>query len=241
MSDPVTRAAPAPAAEPFGSLARRTGFGVDAVETMQRAVVRGGGRMAQFDHPEFGGLGQWIRGGLLMVSDWNDATLKERIGHLCEALAEAIERAPVAAVAGQDRGSWYPAALGMPDASGSQDGMRYAWFGAARRLAIEDGGTVRVYDTGDHRIGGVAQQQGAGRTLTFASQHGLVDLARLAQVSAEDAERAAEPVASAEPVRVRGGRSGSVHRPREAGALHARGIVDASEFAAKKAELLKRI
>ena len=235
MSDPY-----APSLDPVESLARQTGFGLDAVETMQRAVVRGGGRMAQFDHREFGGPGQWMRGGLLMISDWNDAALKDRIGRLCEALADALERAPAASPAaaasfGDDRGAWYPAALGTPDASGSQDGLRYAWFGAARRLAIEDGGAVRVYDTGDHRIGGIAQQQGAGRTLAFASQHGPVDLARLSQVPGtgdiEPAEHADPAAADPDPFAAL----------EKLAALHARGIVDAAEFAAKKAELLKRI
>ena len=45
---------------------------------------------------------------------------------------------------------------------------------------MEQDGRVAVYDTGDHRIGGVSQQQsGAGGGLRFSSQHGDVDLAQL--------------------------------------------------------------
>jgi hypothetical protein len=47
-------------------------------------------------------------------------------------------------------------------------------FPQARRLAVQSGnGPVRVYDTRDHAIGGVQQQQG-GRpgSLSFTSQHG---------------------------------------------------------------------
>jgi hypothetical protein len=40
---------------------------------------------------------------------------------------------------------------------------------------------VRVYDTGDHRIGGVSQQQGATQTLSFSSQLGTVRLEDLKQ------------------------------------------------------------
>ena len=37
-------------------LARRYGFSNDAVTVMLQAVAAGGGTMAQFDHPEFGGM-----------------------------------------------------------------------------------------------------------------------------------------------------------------------------------------
>ena len=42
---------------------------------------------------------------------------------------------------------------------------------------------MTVYDTLDHQIGGVSQQQGAGASLTFTSQHGTVPVASLPVVS----------------------------------------------------------
>ena len=39
-------------------------------------------------------------------------------------------------------------------------------FSAARRLAIQQGGATRVYDTGDHMVGGVWQQQSGDESLT---------------------------------------------------------------------------
>jgi hypothetical protein len=41
-------------------------------------------------------------------------------------------------------------------------------------LAIKDGERVQIYDTGSHRIFGVAQAQSTDQTLTFSSQDGLV-------------------------------------------------------------------
>ena len=55
---------------------------------------------------------------------------------------------------------------------------------AARRLAINLGGKVTVYDTLDHQIGGVSQQQSGDASFTFVSQRGLVRLADLPVVSA---------------------------------------------------------
>ena len=46
----------------------------------------------------------------------------------------------------------------------------------ARRLAVELNGHVTVYDTLDHQIGGVSQQQGLGGSVTLSSQYGTVDV-----------------------------------------------------------------
>ncbi len=72
-----------------------------------------------------------------------------------------------------DKG-WWPDGLGAPSSSGSQNGMRYAFFDRARRLVIETGGVVKVYDSGEHRINGVSQQDGGSRSLAFSSDDGPV-------------------------------------------------------------------
>lgn len=241
-----------PASTEIQSLAQQTGFSVPAVEAMRRSIVDGGGRMAQFDHPEFGGAGQWMKGGLLMISDFSDAGLKTRIAGLCDVLSAETAHDPgptpahgaqfqrqfsddAAAVPDRSGSSWYPAALGTPDSSGAQDGTRYAWFGRARRLAVDDGESVTVYDTGDHRIGGVSQHQGMGRSVSFVSQHGAVEVDRLPVVdgidTAASVEETAAAVVSIDPF---------VALEKLAG-LHGRGIIDDHEFATKKAELLRRI
>lgn len=79
--------------------------------------------------------------------------------------------------------SWWPKGLSKPSSSGSQNGVRYAFFPDQQRLAVEQGGNVRQYDTADHRISGVSQAQGGGGGhLRFTSQKGDVDLASLKQV-----------------------------------------------------------
>ena len=78
--------------------------------------------------------------------------------------------------------TWWPAELGTPSTSGSQNGLRYAFFPEKRRLLIEQGGKLTTYDTGDHRIGGVSQQGGQGQSLAFTSQSGPVRLDELKQV-----------------------------------------------------------
>ncbi len=77
---------------------------------------------------------------------------------------------------------WWPENLGdSPNSSGGQNEARYAFFGDKKRLAVDLGdGKIKVYDTGDHSISGVQQQQGGGkRGVVFTSQHGAVALDKL--------------------------------------------------------------
>lgn len=79
--------------------------------------------------------------------------------------------------------SWWPKGLSSPSSSGSQNGVRYAFFPDQRRLAVEQDGNIKQYDTGEHRISGVSQAQSSqGGNLRFTSQSGDVDLALLKEV-----------------------------------------------------------
>ncbi len=83
---------------------------------------------------------------------------------------------------------WWPETLGEnPNSAGGQNETRYAFFGDTQRLALDRGdGNVQVFDTGDHRISGVQQQQhqdNGGRKVTFTSQHGEVAIEKLTRVS----------------------------------------------------------
>jgi hypothetical protein len=250
--DPTTRARVA-------EIAGWHGFSPAAAEVMLAAVARGRGAMAQFDHPEFGGAGQWMRRGMTMVGDMFNSALKARVEALCADLAALVADDPALAAAsvsapaaeGEPAApeSWWPAGLPAPDSTGAQNDTRYAWFAAARRLAIERHGVVTLYATLDHRIASFAQQQSGTGTLSFTSQHGLVDIEQLPVASvaggdagsrrADGAPVAAAPgAARAEPVEEAITAITAIERLAE---LRARGILSEAEFAAKKAELLGRI
>ena len=172
-------------------LAERHGFSRDAVTSMLDSVSRGRGTMAQFDHPEFGGSGQWMAGGMTMVSDMFNDALKARVAALCTDLSNMMANNPTPAEpvslfvppAASVTRSWWPADLGTPASTGSQNNVRYAYFAESRRLAIELHGVVTVYDTLDHRISSFSQQQSHAGSLSFHSQHGLVDVGALPVIS----------------------------------------------------------
>ena len=177
----------------IADIAAKNGFSEEAGLAMAEAISRGVGSMAQFNHRDLGGQGQWVRGGMLMIADMFNDNLKSRVRSLAETLADAAQRGaiqPQSAPGGADGGggntdrsaNWWPSSLGQAGSGGAQNGMRYAVFAQARRVAIERDGKVTVHDSGDHRIGGVSQQQGSQSSLRFSSQHGDIGLDALPEV-----------------------------------------------------------
>ncbi|HEY5855602.1 MAG TPA: SHOCT domain-containing protein [Aldersonia sp.] len=273
------------------AIATRHGLSRSAVDAMLLAVNLGGGTMAQFSVPELGGSGQWMRGGMTMVGDMFDNALKARVDALCNDLSNLLATttvfpaAPTPARAsqqqyqgtgggfgsaqggfGQGSNNWWPAELGVPSSSGGQNDSRYAFFPAVRRLAVLTGGQLRVFDTLDHNIGGVSQQQGSGpQSLQFSSQLGTFTVGSLPEVtpgghgqSDQPVQQPAQPVAVTQPVvpaapsapaptrasdKAGGGSSSNeiVASIEALAGLHQRGILSDEEFATKKAELLARL
>jgi hypothetical protein len=251
-------------------IARRTGFSSDAVLSMLVSIAAGGGRMAQFDHPEFGQSGQWMAGGPIMISDMFNNPLKARVAALCSELAILVRNNPWsvamdsarsqsqrASSVSEDRrdvgdeapakANWWPSGLGVPSSVGSQNSVRYAYFPAVRRIAIELDEKMTVYDTQDHQITGFSQQQPSASSPSFSSQLGAVDLSSLPVVTPEGPSMKSD------------GQSGSSsiqQRPAEVAAakhdeilttierladLNKKGVLSDAEFSAKKAELLNRL
>ncbi len=161
-------------------LSHRYNLSRDAVIHMLVAVNNGGGNMAQFNCPELGGGGQWMRGGMTMVGDMFNHGLKMTVDNLCAELANALannQMFPVIPAGAPGSNQWWPADCGTPFSSGAQNNIRYAVFPG--KLAVETNGQVTVYDTLNHNIGGVSQQQGGDTSLTFSSQFGTVSVNQL--------------------------------------------------------------
>jgi hypothetical protein len=242
-------------------LAQRYGVSAGAVMTLLQALIQGQGRMAQFNHPELGGPGQWLQGGMVMVGDMFNHALKAKVDGLCAELSGLLAEQSLGPSRAQEQkgsqslpgqaavslfvpsaggsGHWWPAELGTPAATGMQNTIRYAYFPEAQRLAIEINGQVAVYDTLDHQIRGVSQQQGSGASLTFTSQHGLVSVSSLPVVSKQGvAPGKADKPTGSQPVVPEEDIFSKIERLAE---LRQKGVLSEEEFAAKKAELLGRL
>ena len=261
MSAPLTPTGEAAVAE----LAERYRVSAGAVRTLLDAVIRGGGSMAQFSHPDLGGSGQWMRGGMTMVGDMFNPGLQSTVSGICSELSAQLSggatlvsrpggSAPgsAAAAAGGFAGvsgsgdSWWPAELGRPSSSGGQNDAAYAYFPGPRRLAIRRGRAVTIYDTGDHAISGVQQQQGGRGSLEFTSQSGSFTVETLKVVDTKEAA-AGEPAPAAQspaspPVATAGGTATEIGAAIQTLAgLRDKGLLTDDEFTAKKTELLARL
>src|SRR5438132_6737326 len=269
-------------------LAQRYGVSTEAVVTLLYALMRGHGTMAQFDHRELGGRGQWMPGGMDMVGDMFNQALKATVDGLCVDLASllvaadlvqaASARSPMPTKGTQDKprgdvrpaaesqapaavsvfraspagsaGAWWPAELGMPAASGTQNAMCYAYFPAQRRLAIAVHEHFWLYDTLDHQVSRVSQQQGPGSTVTFTSQHGVVEVTSLPLMAGghlgspdEGSMASTRPAAAPppEPAMATAQMTDILATLERLAELRHKGILSEEEFATTKAELLRRL
>jgi hypothetical protein len=266
----------------LNDIAMRHGVSFDAVEHLLMAVLAGQTTQAQFNHPDLGGMGQWSQGGMTMVGDMFNNGLKAKVDGLCTELAGLARSAnlhlPPQSAQSQSQyqgggvslfvpgafssDNWWPEELGHAASTGAQNDLRYAFFPATRRLAINIGGRTTVYDTRDHQIGGFSQQQSGDQSLSFTSQYGLVRVADLEIVqpagdAAAEMTKAAEPASTiftpaipthAEPEPMQPGSRTAVARDEDIfdkierlAALHAKGILTDEEFSTKKADLLGRL
>jgi hypothetical protein len=132
----------------------------------------------------------------------------------------------------------------------------YAYFRQSQRLAILHNGKIRLYNTLNHQITGVRQQQGGySGSLMFSSQYGTFGIDTLespgggkpvvepAAPANETAEAAAAPVAIS---RQDSGSSLQSHDDilkaiERIADPHQKGILSDDEFKSKKAELLSRL
>ncbi|MDZ7603314.1 MAG: SHOCT domain-containing protein, partial [Hoeflea sp.] len=135
-------------------IASRHGVSEEAIEHVLQAVVAGQGTLAQFNHPDLGGMGQWSLGGMTMVGDLFNTQLKARVEAICVDVAQLLGEASTlhpradssqtrsqsgspgdaaslfvsGGASGLSSGTWWPGELGHPASTGTQNRMRYAWF-----------------------------------------------------------------------------------------------------------------
>ena len=245
-------------------LSNRYNLSTEAIIHMIIAVNNGGGTMAQFNSPELGGGGQWMQGGMTMVGDMFNYGLKNTVDSLCNEISNALATMtifPIIPAGTKGSSQWWPTNLGAPFSSGAQNNIRYAVF--PQRLAVEINGETTVYDTLDHNISGVSQQQGGDTSLSFSSQYGTISVSTLPVISGQGTPpppqtNFAEPVennlSNQEPME----QSTNIQEPvidanqnesdntiigliQKLSELHDAGILTHDEFNFKKSELLNRL
>ena len=241
-------------------LAIKYGISLDAVNNMLQAVSYGHGTQAQFNIAEFGGMGQWMKGGMTMVGDMFNHSLKNTVNNLCSELSHLIhtddnfiEPSTEKAHEFFGTGTWWPSEFGSPSSNGSQNNMKYAYFGPpVSRLVIENDGKKSIYDTLKFIISGVSQSQVGSQNLSFSSQLGPVNLQSLILISEpgitgsddgaiySNAEGAITKDIS-DTVFPTPGKDDIFVSIEKLGVLLQKDLINREEFESKKAELLKKL
>jgi hypothetical protein len=193
-----------------------------------------------------------------MVGDMFNYGLKATVNNLCDELSNALannQMFPAAPQGGGGGNHWWPGDLGSPSSSGSQNNVRYAFFPQAQRLVVERDGQVTVFNTLNHHISGVSQQQGGNTSLTFTSQYGTISTLNLPMVSGPGllppsiTNFATPPAPASQPPPQSGqqgrapnqGSSDVMGLLEKLGQLRDSGILTPEEFVSKKTELLNRL
>lgn len=170
-----------PLAEPdYQALSARTGLSEAALRVLYEALQRGRGAQAQFNHPELGGMGQWMWGGMIMIGDMFNSALSAKVAHACSLLADAAAAVPAPVFLAMESDRWWPAELGDPSSSAVQNGFAYALFPVAGRLAVRtEDGRIAVYDISGMAVHGVGAQSGTLVVQTASGPRSLESLRRL--------------------------------------------------------------
>ncbi|WP_159472737.1 SHOCT domain-containing protein [Dyadobacter sp. 3J3] len=245
-------------------IASRYELSKDSVLAMLKAVINGNATMAQFNIPELGGSGQWMKGGMTMVGDMFNRTIKITVDQLCNELAQLVSteiifeehaEQTIENKNGVSDTPW-PAVFGNPTASGSQNNFKYAYFAPVHRLVIEQNGNRTIYDTKHHHISGVSQQQGSGQSYLLTSQDGPVDISSLPLISEPGNLTQETPGLAYDVVKSKGwNENENSSKPTLApmsedavfstieklSGLFEKGHITEEEYKAKKAELLARL
>ncbi|QIE30151.1 hypothetical protein SBC1_75530 (plasmid) [Caballeronia sp. SBC1] len=114
-------------------VAQRHGCSTDAAMSMLESVIRGNGSMAQFDHPEFGGSGQWMQGGMTMVSDMFNNHLKSQVQALCSELSRLIANQPDLIRSGSFQSQSQGSQPQRNDGTGQQHQQRASYGGSTQQ------------------------------------------------------------------------------------------------------------
>ena len=159
----------------YDEIAEKHGFSPSVVQHLAQALADGNGTIAQFNHPELGGMGQWMPG-MIMIGDGFNLTLKSKVSAICEELAQAYRSGQITSTQFQSsmkQSQWWSAKLTNPSISGGQNTLLYAYFPQDQRLIILRDNQETVYHTAPHIITGVSQQQANQKTmLVFHTQSG---------------------------------------------------------------------
>ncbi|MDQ1089455.1 MULTISPECIES: hypothetical protein [unclassified Siphonobacter] len=177
--------------------AQRFDFSASAVDQIWHGLLRSKGRQVQFNSPELGGQGQW-QNGMLMITDWNNHSLKTRLLGLINELApravsqemayetlhagETISRQEQSStgLGTQEATTAEPEKTPMGGWQGTQNGVSYVFYPEQSLLVLNSG---KRYSTAPYFVLGLGQNLQQGKnTLVLLTDQGEIPVDELTQI-----------------------------------------------------------
>lgn len=144
------------------ALAKKYGFSEASVETLLNGLQQSGGNQVQFNIQEFGGMGQW-QNGMIMIGDMFNNYLKNQVNNLCFELVEIIKTSPPEKEKKVDNFTF----------RGSQNESTYTYYADKNLLEVSVKGKIKKYNTSGFQLSGAQQQQSNdSQDLKFQNQDG---------------------------------------------------------------------
>lgn len=155
----------------------------ETVRTLIEGLKASGGRQVQFNISELGGMGQWQSGGMVMVGDMFNYSLKAKVSELCYELAEFSQTMEEEEKPKKKTEKQSVAHKPLATFRGSQNDSHYAYYANENLLEIEENGKVTKYNTVGYALSGVQQSQSNSlKSLTFNYPSGTVSLKDLKKI-----------------------------------------------------------
>jgi len=159
----------------YTKIAQKHNISLSAVQHLANAIALGNGIQAQFNHPELGGMGQWMPT-MMMIGDAFNYTLKAKVDVLCHELATAYHNGDLESTkppTTMNNATWWSNNDTKPTFSGTQNNIRYAYFKSQNQLRIHHDGFETTYNTRPYILTGVSQQQDNDiQSIAFHTQDG---------------------------------------------------------------------
>ena len=143
-------------ANSIAQIAQKHALSEEAVTHLFNQLSLGHGTQAQFNHPAFGGIGQW-QNGMLMISDFSNHALKAKLTGIFAELVELYNQR-----GGQPTIEAKPETntLGKPTMVATQNHLTVNYYQDRSLIVITDNQRNRAvtYSVAPHRLTGVSQQ-----------------------------------------------------------------------------------
>lgn len=147
---------------------------VEAIQVLVRALVEGGYRSANFNHPELGGVGKW-NGGDVILGDMSQEALRLKIWRIVQGLLPTLQQTiPPEPIQEADATFvmpwWNDVTLREPVLKGMFESTTFGYFLEGARVVVKQSEHITHYDASGHLVTDLQMMSGARGQMVLVLQ-----------------------------------------------------------------------